>query len=344
MSFLKKYFSKEQTLEEKLKKQNQEKSEQILKKPEATDVETKIFKGLKNFAYFFKSFWVNDDFNYLELEEKLEELLISCDFSAALALKISEEIIDDLKFSKTKNSQDVKTIMFKKLMEVYGDIKVNEINFFDNKCNIWLICGTNGSGKTTTIAKLAHFYKQKNKKVLLIAGDTYRAGAVEQLQIWSEKIGLDIIIPQKEKEDPASLIYKSLSGEEKYDLILCDTSGRQHNNKNLMQEISKIYSVIHKFDENAPHESLVVIDSTIGQSSFFQAEMFLQNAKTTGIVLTKLDNSNRGGIIFAIKQKYNIPVKFIGVGEQLEDLYVCDIEKIIDKFVSLFFDNDEKKH
>ena len=192
-----------------------------------------------------------------------------------------------------------------------------------------LVVGVNGVGKTTTIAKLAHKYKTMGKKVMMIAGDTFRAGAVEQLKLWSEKVGCDFF--GKEESDPAGVVFDGLTQakEKGADIVLIDTAGRLHNKVNLMAELEKINKVIGRIVPGAPHETLLVIDATTGQNGIMQATAFKEITNITGIVLTKLDSTAKGGIVLAIKEGVGIPVKFIGLGEKMTDLETFDIENYI---------------
>ncbi len=215
------------------------------------------------------------------------------------------------------------------IIYVENEIIVNKINYAENGPTVILFVGVNGVGKTTTIGKLAYKLKEEGKKVLLIAGDTFRAGAIEQLNEWGSKIGCETVY--KEERDPASVIYDGLikAKNENYDVVLIDTAGRLQNKVNLMNELEKINKVIANIIEGAPHETLLVIDATTGQNGISQAKSFKEITNVTGIVLTKLDGTAKGGIVLAIKDSVKIPVKYIGLGESKEDLKVFDIEKYI---------------
>ena len=215
------------------------------------------------------------------------------------------------------------------IIYVNNDIIVNKINYNNEGPTVVLMVGVNGVGKTTTIGKLAYRESQMGKKVLLVAGDTFRAGAVEQLVEWGNRIGTDVVY--KNDADPASVIYDGIDKavKEKYDVVFIDTAGRLQNKTNLMNELEKINKVIGKLLPGAPHETLLVIDATTGQNGISQAKNFKEITNITGIVLTKLDGTAKGGIVLAIKENVGIPVKFIGLGEKKEDLKVFDIEKYI---------------
>lgn len=277
---------------------------------------------------------INDDFY-----ENLEDMLIMYDVGYSAALKIVEAVKNEIIFRNITKLELIKEILIDKMLTYYiQDTNLNTNINLDNKTNTILIIGANGVGKTTSIAKIAHFFKKANKKVLLIAGDTFRAGAVEQLIEWSKKLNVDIVVPKKSNQETASVIYDGIKKgyDEKYDLIICDTSGRLQNKVNLMNELKKIYDVIHKFDSTAPHESLLVLDATTGQSGLSQAKLFNEVAKLTGIILSKMDSTSKGGIVLAIKDTFNIPVKFIGLGEGIEDLNTFDLEKFVDGLLSSF--------
>ena len=198
--------------------------------------------------------------------------------------------------------------------------------------------GVNGVGKTTTIGKLAHKLKAEGKKVLLAAGDTFRAGAIEQLEIWGERVGVDVIKHQA-GSDPAAVIYDAIQSAKSkaVDVLICDTAGRLHNKVNLMQELNKIFRVIQREIANAPHEVLLVLDATTGQNALQQAKLFQESADVTGIVLTKLDGTAKGGIVIAIRHELNLPVKFVGLGEKMDDLQEFDPEQ----FVKAIFAQEE---
>ena len=240
-------------------------------------------------------------------------------------------------YQKVNDPDLIKSIIIDKIFIYYiQDTEINTaINLKENQTNVVLVVGVNGVGKTTSIAKITKKFIDENKKVLLVAGDTFRAGAVEQLKVWAQRLGVDIELPNKEGQDPASVIYAGVKKgyEQKYDLVICDTSGRLQNKINLMNELKKIHDVIHKFDEYAPHETLLVLDATQGQSGINQAKAFNEVTKISGIILTKMDSTSRGGIVLAIKDAFNIPVKLIGLGEKLEDLSVFDLEMYVDSIV-----------
>ena len=281
-----------------------------------------------------------------ELFEKLEEQLISYDVGFHASEKIINAIKEEVKFQNINDVKLISSIIFDKLLVYYiqdTDIDV-DINLYNDRSNVVLVVGVNGVGKTTSIAKIANKFVNEGKKVLLVAGDTFRAGAVEQLCKWADKLNIEIVKPKKEGQDPASVIFEGISKgyAEKYDLIICDTSGRLQNKINLMNELNKIYNVIKKFDQTAPHETLLVLDATTGQSGLNQAKAFKEAANPTGIILAKMDSSSKGGIVLAIKDLFNIPVKFIGLGEKLDDLQPFDIENYVMSLSKEFITNNEE--
>lgn len=265
-----------------------------------------------------------EEFSEFVLDD-MEDLLISAD----LGVKYASELTDKLrKQTKIKPSQ-VKQFLqeeFLKTLETTGSYK---LKYEDNELNIYFITGVNGAGKTTLIGKMAHMFKQKGKKVLIAAGDTFRAAAEEQADIWSRRSGADII--RRDKADPASVVYESIQKAkiEGYDVILVDTAGRLQNKFNLMEELSKIKTVI---DKNAPEslkESILVIDANTGQNGLQQAKVFKECVNLTAVALTKLDGSAKGAIVLAIAKELGLPVKLVGVGEKIEDLQEFHAEEFI---------------
>ena len=279
------------------------------------------------------------------LFEDLQEQLILYDVGFLASEKIVSAIKDEVKLQNITDVKLIASIIVDKLLIYYiQDTEISiDINLKDDRTNVVLVVGVNGVGKTTSIAKIAYKFKSLNKKVLLIAGDTFRAGAVEQLKKWAEELNVEIITPKKEGQDPASVIYEGLEKgyKDKYDLIICDTSGRLQNKVNLMNELNKINGVINKFDTTAPHETLLILDATTGQSGLNQAKAFKEVTNITGIVLTKMDSSSKGGIVLAIKDLFNIPVKFIGLGEKMTDLKPFDVETFVNSIAMEFVKNHE---
>ena len=268
-----------------------------------------------------------------EYFERLEEILIEADVGVNLTLRIIEETIEESKAQKIKEPQAINEMLVDKMFVGYatkgGDIS-NEINFVDNGPTVLLVAGVNGVGKTTSIAKLAYRYIHQGKKVMLCAADTFRAGATEQLTIWAERLGCPIVVG-KENADPASVAYDGAvkANEQGIDLLIVDTAGRLQNKVNLMNELAKISRVISKEIPNAPHEVFLIIDATTGQNGVSQAKQFLDCVKLTGIVITKMDGTSKGGIILAIRDELGIPVRFIGLGEKMTDLEEFDLDKYL---------------
>ncbi|MDD4028027.1 MAG: signal recognition particle-docking protein FtsY [Bacilli bacterium] len=268
-----------------------------------------------------------------EYFEELEETLISADIGVNTVIKFIDRLKDRVKKENIKDTNILKEIIVDELFIIYveGDILTNKINYNSNGPTVILFVGVNGVGKTTTIAKIANkIIKEENKKVLLVAGDTFRAGAIEQLREWGNRLNTEVIY-KEENSDPSSVIYDGIkyAKDNSYDVVLIDTAGRLQNKVNLMNELSKINKVINSQIEGAPQETLLVIDATTGQNGISQAKSFKEITNITGIILTKLDGTAKGGIVLAIKDEVDIPVKFIGLGERLEDLQSFDIEKYI---------------
>ncbi|MGN0973778.1 MAG: signal recognition particle-docking protein FtsY [Bacilli bacterium] len=264
--------------------------------------------------------------------DELEEILIMADLGVNTVMNFIDRLKDRVKHEHITDSEELKEIIVDELFIIYvnDDVIVNKINYAEKGPTIILMVGVNGVGKTTTIAKLANKEKEKGKKVLLVAGDTFRAGATQQLKEWSERIGVDFL-GKGEGADPSSVVYDGVTKakEENYDVVFIDTAGRLQNKVNLMKELEKMNKVISNIIENAPHETLLVLDATTGQNGISQAKSFKEITNITGIVLTKLDGTAKGGIVLAIKEEVNIPVKYIGLGETKDDLEVFDIEKYI---------------
>lgn len=263
--------------------------------------------------------------------EELEDLLIMADIGINTVLKFMDALRKRVKEENITDIEYLQEVIVDELFIIYvsGERLSDKINFQDQGPTVILMVGVNGVGKTTTIAKLANKYIQMNKKVMMIAADTFRAGAVPQLEEWAKKTGA--LFYGAENADPSSVIFDGLkkAEEENADLVLIDTAGRLQNKVNLMKELEKMNKVIGSIVPNAPHETLLVIDATTGQNGIMQAKSFMEITDITGIVLTKLDGTAKGGIVLAIKEEVNIPVKFIGLGETMDDLKPFDIENYI---------------
>lgn len=263
--------------------------------------------------------------------DELEEILIEADCGISFTLNTIEELLASSKKENISNPKEINEMLVDKMFLNYlkegGDIK-NELSF-DKKPEVLLMTGVNGVGKTTTIAKLTNRYIKQNKKVLLVAADTFRAGAKEQLKVWADRLNMPIVTGN-DSEDPASVAYKGIKEglAKDVDLIIVDTAGRLQNKKNLMDELKKIYTVTKKLIDHEP-ECFLVIDATTGQNGVLQAAAFKELINITGIVITKMDGTSKGGIILAIREELGIPVRFIGLGEGMDDLEEFDLDKYL---------------
>jgi len=266
-----------------------------------------------------------------EYFEELEEILIMADIGVNTVMDFIDRLKHRVKKENIINSEDLKEVIIDEMFIIYvnNEIVVNKINFSSDGPTVVLFVGVNGVGKTTTIGKIANKLKREGKKVMLVAGDTFRAGAIEQLKEWGSRTDTKVV--SNESSDPSSVVYDALTiaKDEAYDVVLIDTAGRLQNKVNLMNELEKMNKVIGKLIPNAPHETLLVIDATTGQNGISQAKSFKEITNITGIVLTKLDGTAKGGIVLAIKEAVNIPVKFVGLGERENDLQTFDIENYI---------------
>lgn len=292
-------------------------------------------KGLSKSRNGFVSKLVNLTNRYSKITDEyfdeLEEILIMADIGVNTVMDFIDRLKDRVKKENISDPSELKEIIVDELFIIYVNDEVlsNNINFNDKDVTVVLFVGVNGVGKTTTIAKIANKYKDQGKKILLVGADTFRAGAVEQLKEWSDKVGVGFY--GKEDSDPASVVYDGieLAKKEKYDLVLIDTAGRLQNKVNLMKELEKINKVIDSLVDGGASETLLVVDATTGQNGISQAKAFKEITNITGIVLTKLDGTAKGGIVLAIKESVGVPVKYIGLGETKDDLQVFDIEKYI---------------
>lgn len=311
-----------------------DKFKNIVKKDKKEEID-KYDKGLEKTRKEFTSKLnlLNMKYNRINEEyfEELEEILISADIGVNTVVNFIDKLKKRVKKENILSVNDLKEIIVDEMFITYvqNDIIVNKINYNEFGITVVLFVGVNGVGKTTSIGKIAYKLKNDGRKVMLIAGDTFRAGAIEQLNEWGNKIGVDTV--SSENADPSSVIYDGLvkARDEKYDVVLIDTAGRLQNKVNLMNELEKMNRVIGNIIPGAPHETLLVIDATTGQNGLSQAKNFMEVTDITGIVLTKLDGTAKGGIVLAIKDSVKIPVKYVGLGESKDDLKVFDIEKYI---------------
>ena len=310
------------------------KFKEVFKKDEKKDLES-YDKGLEKTRNEFVS-----EINVLghkfhkvtdEYFDELESVLIKADIGVNTTLDFIEKLKKRVKDENITDTNVLRDVIIDELFMIYvsGDSLTDKVNIQVEGPTVILMVGVNGVGKTTTIGKLANKYNKMGKKVMLIAGDTFRAGAVPQLKEWAERT--NSLFVGRENADPASVIYDGLKEaiEEKADIVLIDTAGRLQNKVNLMNELEKINKVIGKFIPNAPHETLLIIDATTGQNGISQAKSFKEITNITGIVLTKLDGTAKGGIVLAIKEEVGLPVKFVGLGEGIDDLKSFDIEEYI---------------
>ena len=291
------------------------------------------FEGLKKTISNTTQNLVDNVVSTIEEEEEfddfilddMEELLIKADLGVNLASSITDKL---RKQTKVKPSQ-IKQFLKDEFSTILKSAGSSDLNFDDNSLNIYFITGVNGAGKTTLIAKLANNFRLSGKKVLLAAGDTFRAAAEEQLDIWAQRAQVDIV--RKDGIDSAAVVYDAIkkAQSENYNVLLIDTAGRLHNKKNLMEELNKVKSVIDKLAPNCLKESMLVLDANTGQNGLSQAKLFSEAVNLTSVALTKLDGSAKGGIIIAIAKEFNLPVKLIGVGEKLEDLKLFNPEDFL---------------
>ncbi|PKH09806.1 MULTISPECIES: signal recognition particle-docking protein FtsY [Planomicrobium] len=276
--------------------------------------------------------------------EELEEVLLQADVGFETVLELMDELRYEVQRKNVRDTSNVQSVISEKLVEIYqaGEPELNEIKFVDG-LTVILMVGVNGVGKTTTIGKLAHRLKNEGKSVMLAAGDTFRAGAIEQLDVWGQRVGVDVI-KQAAGSDPAAVMYDAVRSAKSrgVDVLICDTAGRLQNKVNLMNELEKVHRVLGREIPGAPHEVLLALDATTGQNAMIQAQTFKEVTEVTGIVLTKLDGTAKGGIVLAIRNKLNIPVKFVGLGEKMDDLQPFDPQKYVYGLFAEGLDKEEE--
>lgn len=265
-----------------------------------------------------------------EFFEELEEILIGADVGVNTVMKLVEELRAEVRKLRIEDPAELQPILSEKLVGLLRGDEDNEIHMNPDGITVILFVGVNGVGKTTTIGKLAHYFKQQGKKVIMAAGDTFRAGAIEQLEVWGTRVGVEVI-KQQAGADPAAVMFDAVQAAKQRgaDILLCDTAGRLQNKSNLMEELNKIFRVIQREIPGAPHEVLMVLDATTGQNALSQAKLFGEKSGVTGLVLTKLDGTAKGGIVVAIRQELSLPVKLVGLGEKMEDLQRFDSEQFV---------------
>ena len=312
MNFFKKLFSKEkkESLDKGLKKSNESFFNKISK---AVIGKSKV-----------------DD----QVLDDLEEILISSDVGVKTTLKIIDKIENRVAKDKFLNSSELDLILKEEIIKIICDSENdNFLSLSKEKPHVILVVGVNGVGKTTSIGKMANYYKSIGLKVMVGAADTFRAAAIDQLQVWSDRVGVELV-KQEMGSDPASVAFDTLESaiNKNIDVVLIDTAGRLHNKTNLMNELSKIKRVLQKKNINAPHEVLLVIDGSTGQNAFEQAKQFTNVTEITSLAVTKLDGTAKGGVVLGISDQFNIPIKFIGIGEGIEDLQIFDKKEFVDSF------------
>lgn len=275
-----------------------------------------------------------------DLFDELEDIFIQADMGVDTVLYFVNELRNEVDNKKITDPKELAEIIVDKMFEIYlkGELVQVDLNYTEGITNVYMFVGVNGVGKTTSIGKLAKIFKDDGKKVLIVAGDTFRAGAIEQLEVWASRSNSDFY-KKEAGSDPSSVIHDAIvkAKNEQYDVVLVDTAGRLQTKTNLMAELSKMKRVIEKNIPGAPHETLLVVDATTGQNGMKQAEIFNESTEVTGVILTKLDGTAKGGIVLAIRHQYNIPIKYVGLGEKIDDLVLFDIESYIYGLFKEFF-------
>lgn len=306
--------------------------EPVIEEPVETKVQKKYEKGLektrKTFSQRLNELFANFRSVDEDFFEELEETLIGADVGFDTSIKITEALRQEVKLRNVKKPAEVQNTIIEKMVDLYeaeGVDENNELNIQPDGLTVMLFVGVNGVGKTTSIGKLAHEYKQAGKKVLMAAADTFRAGAIDQLVVWGERAGVEVV-RGKAGGDPAAVVFDAVdrAKKEQADILLVDTAGRLQNKVNLMNELEKIKRIIQREIPEAPHEVLLVVDATTGQNAMAQAKQFKETTDVTGLVLTKLDGTAKGGIVLAIRNELHLPVKLVGLGEGINDLEPFD--------------------
>jgi fused signal recognition particle receptor len=302
----------------------------------ANEVQEKYNKGLsksrKTFGQRLNELFANFRSVDEDFFEEVEETLIGADVGFDAAIKITDAMRQEVKLRNVKKPADVQNVIIEKLVDLYGEAGIGEVNELNMQpgLTVILFVGVNGVGKTTSIGKLAHQFKGEGKKVLMAAADTFRAGAIDQLVVWGERAGVEVV-RGKAGGDPAAVVFDAMerAKAEEADVLLVDTAGRLQNKVNLMNELEKIKRIIQRVEPNAPHEVLLVLDATTGQNAMNQAKQFKETTDVTGLVLTKLDGTAKGGIVLAIRNELRLPVKLVGLGEGINDLEPFDPNEFV---------------
>ncbi len=267
-----------------------------------------------------------------EFFDELEEIFVMADIGVDTTVKFIDELKADPRVKEIKDIKEIQPIIIDKMFDLYlkGEIVNSNLRLNKTGLSVFLFVGVNGSGKTTTIAKIANKLQKEGKRVVIAAGDTFRAGAAEQLKIWGDRVGARVVT-KNQGSDPSSVIFDAIkiAKEENYDVVLCDTAGRLQTKVNLMKELAKIKRVIGREAPGAPQDTLLVIDATTGQNGLSQAKAFIEATEVTGVILTKLDGTAQGGIVLAIRDIYSLPIKFVCLGEGIEDIEYFDLEQYI---------------
>ncbi|MFS0874558.1 signal recognition particle-docking protein FtsY [Solibacillus isronensis] len=337
-----------QPVEDEISNHSNAEAEEQPQKQSAWSITQKFKAGLEKTRNSFTS-KVNDLVaRYRKVDEdffeELEDVLLQADVGFETVMELMDKLRFEVQRQNIKDTNGIQAIISEKLVEIYesGEENLTELNIQQSgDLTVILFVGVNGVGKTTTIGKLAHRLKSEGKSVMLAAGDTFRAGAIEQLQVWGDRVGVEVIA-QSEGSDPAAVMYDAIRAAKNrgVDILICDTAGRLQNKVNLMNELEKVHRVISREIPDAPHEVLLALDATTGQNALVQAQMFKEATNVTGIVLTKLDGTAKGGIVLAIRNKLHIPVKFVGLGEKMDDLQPFDAERYV---YGLFAEGLEKE-
>ncbi|NIK68797.1 signal recognition particle-docking protein FtsY [Paenibacillus sp. BK720] len=279
-----------------------------------------------------------------EFYEELEEILIGADVGVNTVMTLIDELRAEVKKRKIEQAAELQPILSEKLIGLLKGEQNPGLQMAKSGITVILFVGVNGVGKTTTIGKLAHKFKSEGKSVLLAAGDTFRAAAIEQLEVWGQRVGVDVI-KQQSGSDPAAVMFDAVQAAKQrgVDILLCDTAGRLQNKTNLMEELNKIFRVIQREIPDAPHEVLLVLDATTGQNALSQAKLFGEKSGVTGLVLTKLDGTAKGGIVIAIRNELNLPVKLVGLGEKMTDLQEFDSEQFVHALFAGLIQREEEQ-